>query len=181
MIRPTSIEEKKKLSGITIFASLLIFAAAYKLLGLLNDPYYQFMFQQLPAEIIPFRYAISIVWRLMAIAIAVGLLKHLEVARKFLLVMCAFSLIGLCWKHPFFIFQNIALLQEQQFFMTMFPPGTTFDHNSYPVFPEQIGTSSLKFPLFPVISFAFYTGLDIIFSLTLMFYFTRPRVKEAFQ
>jgi hypothetical protein len=80
------------------------------------------------------------------------------------LVMCLLTLCLLYWKHPLFVFENIARQTESLYINGMIV--TELDRYFYFWIPR--------------ISRAFYYLLDIVFSGSMLFYFTRPKVKEQF-
>jgi hypothetical protein len=139
--------------GVAVLAVLLISASVHKLIGLANYEYYQFMFQQLPAKWIPFRYMVSVSLRGIGIAIGLGLLFRHELARKMAIVLCFFTIILLPWKHPYQVFQNVA-------------------ERTAGYFETQAD---------PLPGFVFYCTLDIVFCLAMIFCLTRPKIKEFFR
>ena len=152
---------RKRLWGITLFGSLLIVGSIYKLWGFRSYEYYQFMFQQLSEESIFVRYLGSIMLRIFAIIVAAGVLLLKESCRKLFVLLCVFTLCILYWKHPFYVFENIARLSEQM------------------ILRKEAG-GELTNSLYPWISLAFHYAIDILFSGTALYYFTRSKVKEQF-
>ena len=147
----------KRPEGVDVFAFLLVFASFYKLYGFLDYDYYQFMFQQLPEDMIRLRYSLSIALRLMTISIAIGLILLKELSRKALLCLGWLTLMTLYWKHPFYVFENIAALTQKQL-------------------AEQTGAPDF----FPWVSFTFFVALDIIFTASYLYYFNKKTIKPLF-
>jgi len=153
--------QKTRPRGVIVFGVLLIVGSIYKLWGFLSYDYYRFMFQQLPESIILVRYCSSIMLRLAGLTAATGVLLLKDGFRKFFVLLCLFTLCSIYWKHPFYVFENISRHTERQFFNT-----TTVEE--------------LTYPLHPWISLIFHYAVDIIFSGSALFYFTRPKIKEKF-
>jgi len=147
--------------GVVIFSVLLILGSVYKLWGFLSYDYYRFMFQQLSEEMIRFRYFVSILSRFAALIIATGVLLLKNVFRKLLLLSSLLTLCFIYWKHPFFVFENISRLTEQQFL-------------------NKAVVEELTHPWHPWVSLIFNYLVDIVFSGSAIYYFTRPNVKKQF-
>ena len=152
---------KKRPQGVSIFCTLLILGSIYKLWGFWNYEYYQFMFQQLTEQMIFIRYVGSVALRLVGIFIALGVLFLKDGFRKALLALCVWALCSLYWKHPFFVFENIARYTEQ-------------------LFLNKMVLWDLTHPVYPWVSFIFHCMIDIVFSGSAIYYFTRPQVKKHF-
>jgi hypothetical protein len=152
---------RKRPRGIIIFCVLLMLGSLYKLWGLWNYDYYRMMFQQLTEQEIFLRYCISVLLRLVGLVIAVGVLLLKNVFRKALLLLCSLTLCLLYWKHPFYVFENIAHFNGQLFF-------------------DKMIAAELSRPIYLWISLIFYYILDIVFAVSMLYYFTRQRIKELF-
>ncbi len=156
------IDGRKRPLGVKIFSVLLIMGSLYKLWGFWSYGYYRFMFQPLTEEAIFLRYCLSVGLRLAGLIIAVGVLFLKNIFRKTLLLLSFSTLCLLYWKHPFFVFENIARYNEQ-FFL------------------NRIIVTELVYPAYPWISLIFNYAIDIGFSLAILRYFTRPQIKEHFK
>ena len=152
---------QKRPRGLCIFCVLLIVGSLDKLWGFLNYEYYRFMFQQFSEQAILLRYIGSIALRLVGLSIATGVILLKDRFRKALLILCLYTLCSLYWKHPFFVFENIARYTEQ-------------------LFLNKMGFGELTYPAYPWISLIFHYMIDIVFSGSALYYFTRPKVKEHF-
>ena len=141
--------------GVTILGVLLISLSVDQILGSRNFSYYSFMFQQLPHHLILARYCLSLISRGCVIFLGVGLLQMKAWARKGALLLGLVLLGGFPWKHPIYVFINLAELTEQHL-----PGNIVID---------------------PWVGYVFYVGLDILFALLMLFYFSRPGVKRQFQ
>ena len=86
--------EKIKPKGIIIFSALLTAGTLYRLIGLFDFSYYQFMFQQLPYGLIVFRYIVSILGKAVGLTVGFGLLTLREPLRKLALIFCWFHFVS---------------------------------------------------------------------------------------
>jgi hypothetical protein len=140
--------------GVTVFGVLLIALSIDQILGYRDFPYYYFMFHQLPYPSILARYCLSLVSRGCVVFLGVGLLQMKSWARRGTLCLGLLLLGGFPWKHPITVFINLAELTEQRF-----PGAIVID---------------------PWIGYVFYVGLDILFAVFMLFYFSHPTVKRRF-
>lgn len=153
---------QKRSFGFKVFCALLVVGLVYKLWGLWNYNYYRFMFQPLAEQMIFMRYCASITLRLVGLIIVTGVLLLKDTFRKALLLYCFFTLCFLYFKHPYYVFENIARYTEQ-------------------VFLNKIIVTELTHPSYPWISLIFNYTIDIVFSGAMLYYFTRPKVREQFK
>ena len=147
--------KEKRPPGVIILGALLMLGSIYSLWGILDFDYYRFMFQQLPEPFIWIRYVASIIFRLVSLTAAVGVLLLKDIFRKLAIGLGLWTLATLYWKHPFYVFNNIYQGQQEIFLN--------------------------KNPIFPWIALGFYYAIDIIFSISFIYYFTRPKVKAYFK
>ena len=152
---------RKRPRGVVIFCTLLILASIYKLWGFLNYGYYRFMFQQLTEQTIFARYCVSVTLRLAGLVIAVGVLFLKDNFRKLFLLLSLLTLCTLYWKHPFFVFENIAKYTEH-------------------LFLNKMDVRELTYPIYLWASIIFHYMVEIIFSGSALYYFTRTEIKERF-
>lgn len=152
---------RKRSIGITIFSILLLVASIHKLIGFKDYEYYKLMFQHLDAKYIFIRYIVSILWRLLAIGVAIGILLMKDFFRKLGLLMQATSIAILSWKHPVQVFVNISQYLEQ---IVAQNPRLTF----------------LIHPQLPLIAAVGFAIIDFIFAFAFLYFFTRPTVKAQF-
>ena len=141
--------------GVTIFGVLLIALSVDQILGYRKFSYYYFMFHQLPYRLVLLRYCLSLISRGGVIFLGAGLLQMKSWARRGALLLGFVLLGGFPWKHPMYVFINLAELTEQHW-----PGSGVVD---------------------PWLGYMFYVGLDIIFALSMLFYFLHPVVKRRFQ
>lgn len=166
--------------GIFIFGLLLILGSLYKLSGFIRYDYYVFMFQQLPAGGIGDRYIISIAYRLVGLVTAGGLLLRREWARQIFLCLCIFTLATLYWKHPYSVFENIAIYQEWLAGINELPKGTITE-STYPIYPQDLGGYQLARPEIPRTARVLHSLIDLVFCGSAIYYFTRKNIFSVFK
>lgn len=171
---------KSKPKGIVIFAFLLIAGSIYKLSGFMNYDYYVFMFQQLPSGSINDRYIMSVAYRIVGISVAVGVMAHKEWARQGLILLSIITLLTVYWKHPFSVFENISIYNEYLKGINTLPAGTIVNQFAYPLYPSDLQGYKLVYSWNPKVSYVFFMLVDILFSSSILFYFTRKEVKKVF-
>lgn len=145
--------------GIIIFSVLIIF---YALLGFpLSDfkAYYPKFYPS--AQYLIFgRYVLSIAIRIILIVTGLGILFRKEIFRDLILALSFFTIATVYWKHPLVVFQRIFSLKV-----------------------AQGALPSVIIPKINMLSWAcviLNSLVDIGFSLCLIYYFTRPKVREQF-
>jgi len=151
---------KKRSRGVTIFAVLLIVGSIHKLIGLSDYNYYVLMFQHLPSDLIITRYTFSIALRILGFSIAMGILMLNEFSRKVIVILSFCTILTIYWKHPLQVFTNLAVHVGQNT-------------------PSFEGVTLLN-PVFPIVAMIFYSIWDIMFSCSMIYFFTRPNVKKQF-
>jgi len=171
---------KSKPKGILIFAFLLIAGSIYKLSGFMSYDYYVFMFQQLPSGSINDRFIMSVTYRIVGICIAIGIMAHKEWSRQGLIFLSIITLLTVYWKHPFFVFENISIYTEYQKGINTLPIGTNVNQFAYPLYPSDLHGYKLVYPWNPKVSYVFFMLVDILFSSSMLYYFTRKEVKKFF-
>ena len=152
---------RKRPRGVVVFAVLLMCGSLYKSWGFMDYDYYRFMFQSLDKRIVIFRYGGSVALRIAGIAVAIGTLGLKERSHRYFIWLSIFTLGVLYWKHPPYVFEQIA-------------------HNTEQLFLNTTAADPLVYPVHPWISLSFHYLTDIVFSGSALYYFTRPSVKEHF-
>jgi len=161
----TKTTKRKRPLGVTILAILLMAGSIHKLFGFTNYPYYKIMFQHLPGNLIFIRYMGSILLRLIGIAVGIGLLLMKNFYRKAVIILAIFTILTIPLKHQMATFENIAQFLEQQ--VQQSPPSST---NQKIGFADSTTSVALLFGL-----------IDLLFSLTLIIYFRRPKIIAEFK
>ncbi len=153
--------DRERPRGVVVFGVLLIMGSFYKLWGLSNYEYYQFMFQQLSEKTIFVRYILSFALRFVGVMAATGVLVLKDGYRKLFMLLCLGTICLIWCKHPIFVFENISKLTDQQFLNK--------------AVGEELTHSSRHW-----ISLIFNYTVDIIFAGSALYYFSRPNVKKQF-
>lgn len=160
--------DQKKLPGVTLVAVLLFIYSLCQLTMIFGFERYQFVFQFLPEGTVKIRFVGSIILRVLTILTAVGILFYKDIFRKTLLYISAYNMIVVYWKHPYQAFVN-------------------WDRY-YQLNPEKIndmiyqitGSMVIDYPTIKWISVAAACLSDLIFFGAIIYYFTRPSVKQKF-
>jgi hypothetical protein len=162
--------KKKFALGITLFGLYFIADASCQLyIKLLTPNYYSWysaIFQALPAKMILLRYLLSIAFRIFELVLGVGLLRRKPIFRKLAIFMSWFTIAIVYWKHPF-----DALVKHTQIVGRHLYPITGSCHLTPLAYTKMIAWISL---------WCIY-AIDIGISALVIYYFTRPRIKEEFK
>ena len=148
---------KKKPLGVTIFGAILIWISLQRI-PWLSFNVYHYYFPPLPEKIILIRYFISVSMGILELASGIGVLFLKDIFRKTALFISFLSILTVYWKHPFFVFLKIRR--------------------------EAIAKSGISMPENEVNSIAWgavtiVSLLTIGFSIALIFYFTRSKIKNC--
>lgn len=171
---------KRKPRGVIVCAALLILGSLYKLFGFISYDYYVFMFQQLPSGQINDRYIMSVGLRIVGLVTALGLMCHRGWARRVMLFLCFSTIVTIGWKHPYSVFENISIYWEYQKGINQLPAGTITDQFAYPLYPPDISRHRLMNPTHPKISQIAYIVIDLVFCVSMLWYFCQPRIRKLF-
>ena len=147
--------------GIWAWGIFLLTASVYNLINFHDYKYYRFMFQELPEPIVSLRYGFSILFRGVIIVAAFGTLYFKEWARKLLLSVALFTIATIYWKHPYYAFENIAIMIESNYFGA----------------PVQ----ELAYPAFPWITLFIYILFDLLTAGLIIYYFTLSEITGLYQ
>lgn len=151
---------QEKSTGIIIFGWLIIVSSLLQMHKLLIDKNWYFeTYSYMPLWLVYCRYAFSWFQRIAGITAAVGALFCKEWGRKLLVLIGAFTIITVYWKHPLVGFKNHALYLDRVM----------------PSLTQEFTFESLAF-----YSMITHIILDILFQSTLIYYFTRRHVKQQF-
>ena len=147
--------------GIWLCAVFLITSAIFDLLNFTDMSYYRQIFAQLSDEVFKLRMGFSAFLRVFSLVIGFGLILRKNWARQLAIYLCLFTIATIIWKHPYYVFENIAIIAEQQFF--------------------QEPVTELQYPSFPWISMFTYITLDIVISICIIFYLKQDKIVEEFK
>ncbi|HLF18152.1 MAG TPA: hypothetical protein VI749_04565 [Candidatus Omnitrophota bacterium] len=155
------ISKKPRSLSLLIICSLLATSCVYDFFNLVDYGYQRQLFLPMPEWVFQVRFCFSILLRSALIAISVGLIYRNELARKAVIAIAVFTIATIYWKHPYYVFENIAIMVEQQYF-------------GAPI-------KQLQFPEFPRISMLVYIAVDLIIAGVLIYYFTLPSVVRFYK
>ncbi|MFA4989430.1 MAG: hypothetical protein WC576_01520 [Candidatus Omnitrophota bacterium] len=145
--------------GLIIFSILII---VYSLHGLptVNFNTYYAKFYPSSEKIILARYILSIALRIVLIISGIGILFRRDIFRKAILGISFFTIATVYWKHPVICFKRVLLWKINQ-----------------GVLPIDVLP---KIDMLSWFSAIICSLMDIGFTLCLIYYFTRPKVKKQF-
>jgi hypothetical protein len=163
------ISVKKRSKGVTIFGILLIVSSLWELKNLADFNYYLFLFQQLPEQAIRVRYFGSITLRMLGLVSGIGILGLRNIFRKIAISLNWFTILTIYWKHPIYTLRNIykGYLEQIVNIMVFTKYGPNF-----PI--DRIYEKSL------LVASTFLNVVDLVFAFSLIYFFTRPTVKQQF-
>ena len=162
--------KKKFALGITLFGLYFFVDSFFQLYAKLLTPnyysWYSTIFQPAPEKTIFLRYLFSILYRIFELALGIGIFRRQEIFRKFALFFSWFTISIIYWKHPF-----DALINHSQIIGKNIQPIVGSCQVTSPAYINMIARISL---------WCVYT-MDIGISALVIYYFTRPYIKEQFK
>jgi hypothetical protein len=159
------VKKPKPAIGIIIFGIFLVITSFLQIQKFSSFNNYRIIFQHLPDNLIIVRYFISIGLRILGFIAGCGLLFRKEFARKLSIYLAIFTICTIYWKHPYPVVANSCRIV----YYTMYNSSGATQF----VLPAEVKTVTL------LALIVFYL-IDIIFFSVLIYYFTRPRVREQF-
>jgi hypothetical protein len=157
----TGVEAKGKITrGIIICAILVV---TYSFLGMPFDSFssYYNKFRPSPQNLIFIRYLFSIALRLAVLISGIGILFRKHIFRKIIVFISFFTIATVYWKHPAICFKRVLLWRIAQ--------GAV----SADIIP--------RINILSWICVAICSIIDISVCLCLIYYLTRPKVREQFK
>lgn len=155
----------KKPRGIKVFGILIIATSLFQLRHLLNFNYYTWLFNPIPENFILIRYFFSVLARIIGLIAGAGILFHKDLFRKIALLLFAVIPCITYWKHPFFAVYKHSQATANVVFKSFCV--------SCLLTPAMIKSIAIASMLILYIT-------DIGFSVCLIYYFTRPKIKQWF-
>jgi len=152
---------EKRLSLIVIIIGALI--VLHNMRGLVSISHYaryHFLFRDLPENLILTRYCFSIFLKILLLVTGIGIILRRDIFRKMILFISWFNILTIWLKHPVSCFRNIVNYMAGQ---KMLPA----------IFMED---PELMIWILTVYNYI----IDLGFAIFLIYFFTRPKVKEAF-
>jgi hypothetical protein len=150
-----------RLPGLWAIAIFVITSSLYDLTTFTDYVYHRVIFGQLSEAVFNLRFTFSILLRLTWIGVGIGLMLRRPWARQLALYLSLFTIATIMWKHPYYVFENIAIMVEQE---QAYAPLT-----------------HLQYPEFPWITMFVYVCADIIISAVIITYLTLASVAGHFR
>jgi hypothetical protein len=149
---------------VTIIAVLYIIGPLIHINTLISQKDWYFsLYSYMPQWLLVTRYSFSWLQRILALTAAIGILYYRDLYRKLLIALCSFTILTVYWKHPYEAFHAHTKNLDAQFgYLLKGAPGLTFE--------------SLT-----VVSIIAHCLVNIAFSGTVIYFLTRPRVKNLFK
>ncbi|MCX5705399.1 MAG: hypothetical protein NTZ92_05030 [Candidatus Omnitrophica bacterium] len=158
--------EKKRSIGVTIFGILLILGALFQFSAgfVLNS--YKVLFQPLPGIIIIIRFFVAMIMLAAVLVSGIGIFFLKNIFRRIILIAALYSLYTYLIEGPLFCFRNFPKFIDQQ----------VIEYSSK---MSDIPLSVLSTVLWS--STIIFWAIDFGFAIALIYFFTRPKVKEQFK
>mgnify|MGYP001769335474 CR=1 FL=1 len=153
--------------GVTILAVLLILSSIMHIHKLIVDvSWYTDTYSYWPPWLIVLRYGFSWFQRFLGILAAVGLFALNDMARKLAVLIGAFTIVTVYWKHPY-----AAYRAHTEYLDAVFGP----------LFHQLGAPAGFKIASYTLAAVILNCALDVAFSGALVYFFTRPAVKAQFK
>lgn len=160
------VPKRKRPIGLFIFGWLLILSSLVHLhTYIFGYVWLCKIFDYWPSWLVNTRYCFSIVQRIAGLVAGIGLLYGNKVSRQIAMVIAIFTILTLYWKHPYQAFLNHCQMLDQQF---------------SGIFTSQ-HIWNMSFVRLCIPALITHCLLDILFCGSLLYYLTRPSVKEYFE
>lgn len=156
----------RKPKGIIIFGILLIVSSLIHIRTLIvARNWYWNNFSYMPPIWILTRFLFSWLQRFLGLTAGIGILYQKNWCRRLAIAISWFTIFVLYWKHPYQAFLNHTRYLDQ--------------HLDYLL--KIIGCPEISFSALTVSAIIAHYCLDILFCGSLIYYFTRPQVKNHFR
>ena len=156
----------KGLRCIWILGIIIILYILKDLPGIIKFKHYHLFFiLNYPEKFIIIRYCFSVALRIFLTVSVIGLFLKKDIFRRALIFFSFFNVFTLYWKHPIFVFEKII----NEIF------GKLIAINAYSSYALMKNYDRILYSALAVIYI-----VDILFSLSLIYFLTRPYVKEHF-
>ena len=166
---------KQKLPrGVLVFGVLFIVSSLMHIQALIfNFHWYFDIYSYWPKWLILIRYLFSWFQRILGLVTAIGILRLKNIFRRIAIAIGVFTILTVYWKHPYAAFKNHAETLDRIFANTGF--------NELISRAAEIGLHIKSFAELALAAVIGHAILDIIFCGSLIYYLTRPAVKEKFE
>ncbi len=157
--------KEKRSRGVTVFATLIIIGSLLQILASRFDDY-NILHQPLPENLI-FAYFLTVTsFLILGLIAAIGLFSLKNIFRKTILLTSAFCIFTYLFSGIFFMFRNLPIFIEKEAMKAL---------AKCPTISESILLSTLW------VSVILGSIIDFGFSICVIYFFTRPSVKEQFK
>lgn len=156
----------KELMGAAVLGILLMIFSVAQFEKLLSWEYYRWLFQPFPKDGVFIRYGVSILLRTLAFVAGLGILLKRDLFRRLAVLVSIASALTVFFRFPFWVF----IRHEKVAF------GVVAKLMGFPEITRP--------PLFNIglgISAALFYAMELGFPVLLIFYFSRPVVKQWFK
>ena len=155
----------KRSTGISVFSSLLIVWSMYNLMGMSNVENWNFLNQPLSEAAIRINFFISVFFMTLALMSGVGILFLQESFRKIVLAIALYIFYVCLIEGPLLVYRNLpAYIVQQASLVAAEAP--------------DISLAGLRAASWFIIIFGYV--LDFGFAVSLIYFFTNPKVKKQF-
>lgn len=166
-ILPSTERLQKRPFGVVLFGLGLIVTSLLQSTALVDRHRYWYLFSDLPTSAITIRYALSWIARIVGLASGVGILLRRELFRRVTIALAALTIMTVYWKHSYEGFlRHVQDLQQRS-------PAVAHIFQIL----QQGGVEVSEVTRIAVIVIRLQ---EIALALLLIWYFTRPRVKDWF-
>ncbi len=157
-------QKKTKLIGLICIGILWIVGSLGQMRVLTSFEWYQYCLsnQNLPAWLISFRYLISWTQRILGITVGVGLIAHRRWAATMAIFLSIFDIAAVYWRYPYQAFKNQSIVWDQRYGGMM----------------AKFGYLDIHFSSYVMHAVILTYIVDILFFSFVLYYLTRPYVKE---
>jgi hypothetical protein len=155
-------QKRKKLVGLIVIGSCLIIGALIQLSAIVNYQQYKYYLDDLPPLALFIRYVISCGQRFLGIISGVGLIAHRRWAAKTAIFLSVLNILAVYWRYPYRSFEKQSMSWDRQWGVMLERLGCPGCHFSSYILPGVIATCIL----------------DVLFFSFILYYLTRPHVRE---
>ena len=152
---------KKIYAGICAISICLIFFSAKDLWNFSHFERYQLIFQYLPQDTILLRHKCSVAIRAATLITAIGILFRKDIFRKLIIGISSFNIATIYWKHPLDCYRHIFKRMAESGLMQ----------------PSLLHLRETFSWIMMIICYI----IDISIAVGLIYFFTRPFVKNQFR
>ena len=156
------------LPGLVILGIGLIATSLWQMAALIDFEHYRYLFQDLPPAVVTCRYSVSWLARIIGLAAGIGILARRELFRNITILLAWATIAATYWKHPYAGFaRHLDFLEKQLLWI-------------WPLFRQALDQVGISYPTIIWIAVVLACIQEVVLSLLLIWYFTRPKVKAQF-